>query len=55
MGQLNIKIPDDLEEKVRLIASRKFGLRKGYLTKAITEALEEWVKKNEGKLGNKNA
>ena len=35
-----------------MIASRKFGLRKGYLTKAIVEALEKWVKENEELLGD---
>jgi len=48
MGHINVRIPDELEEKVRSIAVKKFGLRKGYLTKAIIDALEEWVKRNEG-------
>jgi len=48
MGQINVKIPDELEEKVRQIAAKKFGLRKGSLTKAIVEALKLWVEINEG-------
>lgn len=52
VGQLNVKIPNEIEEKFRLIASRKFGLRKGYLTKAIVEALEKWIKENEELLGD---
>jgi len=55
LGHINVRIPDELEEKVRLIASRKFGLRKGFLTKAIVEALEEWIKRNEDILGDAHA
>ena len=46
MGQLNLRIPNDLEEKLRNLAVKKFGARKGFLTKSIVGALEEWVKKN---------
>jgi len=47
MGQLNITLPDDLEERVRKTAVKKFGAKKGFLSKAFVEALEEWLKKNE--------
>jgi predicted DNA-binding protein len=46
MGHLNLRIPDELEEKLRELAVKKFGARKGFLTKSIVEALEEWVRKN---------
>lgn len=46
MGQLNVRIPDDLEEKLRYIAARKFGFRKGALKRAVIEALREWVENN---------
>jgi len=46
VGQLNVKIPDELEEKFRKLAVEKFGARKGFLTLAIMEAFEEWIKKN---------
>ncbi|MDI6848057.1 MAG: hypothetical protein QMD23_08065 [Candidatus Bathyarchaeia archaeon] len=46
MGHLNLRIPDQLEEELRRLAVKKFGARKGFLTKSIVEALEEWVKKN---------
>ncbi len=48
MGQINVRIPDDLEEKVRQLAAKKFGFRKGALTKAVVEALKIWVELNEG-------
>jgi len=46
MGQLNIKIPDELEEKLRITAAKKFGFKKGALKKAIIEAIEEWINRN---------
>ena len=49
MGQVNLNIPDELEEKLRKLAVEKFGARKGFLTNAIVEALEEWIEKNSKK------
>jgi len=49
MGQLNLRIPDELEERLRELAVKKFGARKGFLTNAIVEALKEWIKKNSEK------
>lgn len=46
MGQLNLRISDELEEKLRNLAVRKFGARKGFLRKAVEEALREWVERN---------
>ena len=47
MGKLTIKLPDDLEEKFRRAAMEKFGLKRGNLSDAATEAIEKWVKENE--------
>ncbi len=47
MGQINVRIPDELERRLRVAAFRKFGFRKGALTKAIVEAIEEWLSNNE--------
>jgi predicted transcriptional regulator len=49
MGQLNLKVDDELEKEFRRIAVERFGARKGFLKKAIEEALWEWVKKNKRK------
>ena len=46
MGQLNVRIPDELEEKLRFIAAKKFGFKKGAIKRAVIEALEEWVRNN---------
>jgi len=44
MGKMSVSIPDDLEEKVRIKAMKKWGMKKGYLSKAVLEALEQWLK-----------
>jgi hypothetical protein len=45
MGKISISLPNDLEKEVRIKAMRKFGMKKGYLSNAVTEALKEWLKK----------
>jgi len=44
MGKISVSIPDDLEKKVRIKAMKKWGMKKGYLSKAVLEALEQWLK-----------
>lgn len=43
MGRIDAVIDDDLEKKVRVKAVEKFGGKKGSLTEAIQEALEQWT------------
>lgn len=43
MGKISISISDKLEEKVRQKAIKEFGIRKGYLSKAVIKALESWI------------
>jgi hypothetical protein len=43
MGKISISMSDELENKVRQKAIKEFGLRKGYLSKAVIKALESWV------------
>jgi hypothetical protein len=43
MGRIDAIIDDDLEKKVRMKAVEKFGGKKGSLTEAIQEALEQWT------------
>ena len=45
MGKISVSVPDDLEEAVRIRAMKKFGMKKGYLSAAVTEALRKWLKK----------
>jgi hypothetical protein len=47
MGHLNLIIDDKLENEFRRVAVEKFGAKKGFLKKAVEEALSEWIKKNQ--------
>jgi hypothetical protein len=49
MGRLVLIIRDELEEKFREAVFKRYGMKKGNLTKAIEEALELWITS-----GNKN-
>lgn len=55
MGTITISIDDDTERRFRAAAKRKLGERKGYLGKAITEALETWLKNQDQDVIAKNA
>jgi len=44
MGRIDAIIDDELEKKVRMKAVEKFGGKKGSLTEAIQEALEQWAR-----------
>lgn len=46
MGQVNLKIDDELEKKFRMTAAEKFEAKKGFLKKAIEEAVRDWIEKN---------
>jgi hypothetical protein len=43
MGRLVLNIPDELEKKFREAVYRRYGMKKGNITRAIVEALEMWV------------
>lgn len=45
MGRLQVVLSDDTEERLRKRAAEKFGLKKGTMSKAIEEAITEWLKK----------
>jgi len=46
LGQINLKIDDELEKEFRKVAAEKFEARKGFLKKAIEEAIRDWIRKN---------
>jgi len=46
MGKINLDIDDNLEREFRKIAVEKFEARKGFLKKAVEEAIRDWVRKN---------
>lgn len=43
MGQINLKVDDKLEKEFRMTAAKKFEARKGFLKKAIEEAIRDWI------------
>jgi hypothetical protein len=45
LGRIAVDLPDELEKKLRLKTIERFGGRKGDLSKAVEEALGEWVAK----------
>ena len=42
---MNVILPDELEEKFRQEVGKRFGAKKGTITKAFIEAIELWIKK----------
>ena len=46
LGKINLVISDKLEKEFREAVYKKFGLKRGNITKATEEALQEWIKKN---------
>ena len=45
MGRLQVVLSDDVEEQLRKRAAEKFGLRKGSMSHAIEEAVQQWLAK----------
>jgi hypothetical protein len=43
MGKISVVLPNDVEDRVRQKAIKEFGIRKGYLSKAVMRALEKWL------------
>ncbi|MFW9872929.1 MAG: hypothetical protein ACFFG0_07495 [Candidatus Thorarchaeota archaeon] len=45
---MNVDISDDLDEQFRKTVFNRFGMKKGNLTIAIEEALNDWINKEDG-------
>jgi len=45
MGEIRGVVSEEVEEKFRKLAMRKFGYGKGSLSKALEEALLHWIDK----------
>ncbi len=43
MGTITISLNNETEHKLRELAEKTFGKRKGYLGEAVTEAIEKWA------------
>lgn len=46
MGRLDAIINDTIEERFRMEAIKRFGARKGNLSKALEEAMGLWIEKD---------
>ena len=44
MGEIRGVVSGDVENKFRRLAMKKFGYGKGSLSKALEEALRQWIK-----------
>jgi len=47
MGRISIELSDELEKKLRFKTIERFGGKKGDLSKAIGEAVKNWVAQSE--------
>lgn len=43
MGNLNLVISNDLDEKFRMEVAKRLGMKKGNLTVALEQAIELWI------------
>ena len=43
MGRIDIILPDDTENKLRMAVGRRMGAKRGALTEAVTQAIEAWL------------
>lgn len=44
---ITINVEEEVDAAFRKFAGAKYGKRKGYLGKALTQAMREWVKKQD--------
>jgi hypothetical protein len=45
MGRINVELPDEIEKKLRFKTIERFGGKKGDLSRAVDEAVETWISK----------
>ena len=45
MGEIKVSVSDEKEEKFRKAAMKVFGHKRGSISKAAEEAMEEWAEK----------
>jgi hypothetical protein len=49
MARMNIVVSDKVEEKFREAVFLKYGMKKGNITKAAEQALQEWIEREKEK------
>jgi metal-responsive CopG/Arc/MetJ family transcriptional regulator len=49
MGRIDVNLPDNLENKLRMEIGRRMGSKRGNFTEAIIEAIDMWLEKDKAK------
>jgi hypothetical protein len=49
MARIDIIISDDLEKRFREEVFKRLGMKRGNITVAIQEAIEQWIEKGDKK------
>jgi hypothetical protein len=47
MGRISVALSDELEKQLRFKTIDRFGGKKGDLSRAVEEAIKQWVTKEE--------
>lgn len=45
MGRIDVILPDEMEQRFRREVFERCGMKKGNITEAIQEAVDDWIKK----------
>jgi hypothetical protein len=53
LGKIYVVLSDDVERRLRLAIVKRLGGKKGNLSGAIEEAVNDWLSKDWSKLGNR--
>lgn len=44
MGKMNIVLDDELEKRFRKVVFERKGMKKGNISEALQEAIDQWIK-----------
>jgi hypothetical protein len=53
MGKMNIVLKDDVEEKFRKAVFERKGMKKGNISIALEEAIQQWIEYRQQEKGRK--
>jgi hypothetical protein len=51
MARMDVIVPDDLEKRFREEVFKRLGMKRGNITLAVQEAIEQWIEKGDNKNG----
>jgi len=55
MGKMNVVLKDEIERKFRKAVFERKGMKKGNISKALEEAIEQWIRTTYQKEEKQNA